>query len=41
MPYECPDLGMEHYGRCGVREHLAKDCRTTKRRLELGMRGGV
>ena len=32
---------MEHCDRCGARGHLAKDCRTTQRRLALGMRGGA
>ena len=41
MQYQCPDLGMEHCDRCGARGHLAKDCRTTQRRLALGMRGGA
>ena len=41
MQYQCPDLGMEHCDRCGARRHLAKDCRTTQRRLALGMRGGA
>ena len=41
MQYQCPDLGMEHCGRCRARGHLAKDCRTTQGRPALGMRGGA
>ena len=41
MQYQCPDLGMEHSDRCGARGHLEKHCRTTQKRLALGMRGGA
>lgn len=41
MQYQCPQLGMEQYDRCGVRGRLGEDYITTQRRLALGMRGGV
>ena len=41
MQCHCPDLGMEHCDRYVARGHLAKDCRTTQRRLALGMRRGA